>query len=73
MNIYLKDHFVPSENSDSTLSVISALSALNNGDTLFLGGNELHFYPEFAASGEYFVPNNDWSRKPIAFILLPKT
>ena len=56
MNIYLKDHFVPSDNNDNTLSVISALSALNNGDTLCLGGGVLHFYPEFAASAEYFVP-----------------
>ena len=72
MNLYLKDFIIPTENNDSTLSVLSAVSAIKDGDTLYLGGGTLHFYPEFAESAEYFVPNNDWSRKPIAFIIKNK-
>ncbi|MDO5478037.1 MAG: right-handed parallel beta-helix repeat-containing protein [Clostridia bacterium] len=69
MNIYLKDFLISSANEDMTLSVLSAVTALKDGDTLMLGGKTLHFYPDFAESAEYFVPNNDWSRKPIAFLL----
>ena len=69
MNIFLKDFLISTEKDDMTLSVLNAVSSLNDGDTLHLGGGTLHFYPDFAESAEYFVPNNDWSRKPIAFLL----
>ncbi len=69
MNIYLKDFLYLSENNDTTLSALMAVNSVKSGDTLNLGGGELHFYPEFATSAEYFVPNNDGSRKPIAFLI----
>ncbi len=72
MNIHLKDFLHLSQSGDATLPTLMAVNALKDGDTLCLGGGELHFYPDMAEEAEYFVPNNDFSRKPIAFLIKNK-
>ena len=72
MNIYLKDFLNYAQNEDMTLPVLMAVNRLSDGDTLCLGGGELHFYPEYAFKKEYFISNNDYSLKPIAFPLIGK-
>lgn len=67
MNIYLKDYL--SDSRDATSALQSALEACREGDTLFLGGGELHFYGEHAVREPYYVSNNDYSEKAIIFYL----
>ncbi|MBQ8610077.1 MAG: hypothetical protein IJ412_00060 [Oscillospiraceae bacterium] len=70
MDIFLKDYAHLIENGDSTLAVLCALRAAQDGDTLRLGGGELHFRPDRAFTKEYYISNNDYNLKPIAFPLL---
>lgn len=70
MNIFLKDYLHLADNGDCTLAVLCALRAAKDGDTLHLGGGELHFWPNKAFTKEYYISNNDYSLKPIAFPLL---
>ncbi len=69
MNIYLKDYLHLSRQNDATPAVVEALCNCRDGDTLYLGGGELHFYPEFAHRAPYYVSNNDYSNKAILFLL----
>ncbi len=70
MDIFLKDYAHHIENGDCTLAVLCALRAARDGDTLHLGGGELHFWPDRAFTKEYYISNNDYNLKPIAFPLL---
>ena len=57
---------------DATLALQEALlaCAANPGSTLKLGGGTLHFYKEFAFEQEYYISNNDYSKKSIIFPLI---
>ena len=70
MEIHLRDYLHLADTGDCTLAVLCALRAARDGDTLQLGGGELHFYPDHAFSKEYYISNNDYNLKPIAFPLL---
>ncbi len=70
MNIFFKDYVHLIENGDCTLALLCALRAARDGDVLCLGGGELHFWPDRAFRKEYYVSNNDYNLKPIAFPLL---
>lgn len=70
MEIHLRDYLHLADTGDCTLAVLCALRAARDGDTLHLGGGELHFYPDHAFSKEYYISNNDYNLKPIAFPLL---
>ena len=70
MDIFLKDYLHLADAGDCTLAVLCALRAAQDGDTLHLGGGELHFRPEKAFTKEYYISNNDYSLKPITFPLL---
>lgn len=64
-----KDFFKFSKNNDRTLAAVMATDSLKNGDTLLLGGGEYHFYPDYATEKFYYISNNDYGVKPIAFLL----
>lgn len=72
MNIYLKDYEKYSTGEDMTLAAFMATRDMKDGDTLCLGGGELHFYPDYAFKKEYFISNNDYSLKAIAFPFIEK-
>ena len=58
--------------NDYSKSVISEIQKLSEGDTLFLGGGELHFYPENCYERHYCISNNDLGNKKIAFPIIDK-
>ena len=72
MIVQLKDFSHLFMGDDATLAVLEALRVCkqNSGSTLKLGGGELHFYPQYAFGKEYYISNNDYSRKAIAFPLI---
>lgn len=72
MIISLNDYRHLFEEKDATLAVQEALLVCrdNPGATLKLGGGELHFYKKYAFEKEYYVSNNDYSKKSIAFPLI---
>lgn len=70
MERYLKDYL--KDEKDRTLAAVMAVGDCETGDTLFLGGGELHFYAEHAYEKYYFISNNDCGLKKIAFPLIRK-
>lgn len=64
-----QEFFEYSKNKDKTLAAVMATASLNNGDTLLLGGGEYHFYPDYASEKFYYISNNDYGLKSIAFLL----
>lgn len=69
MNVYLKDYLQHAAGRDMTPALNEALRACKSGDTLCLGGGELHFYGQYAHQRAYYVSNNDYSNKKIIFYL----
>ncbi len=72
MNINLKDYLYLAEGQDMTLSAVTVVQNATDGDTVSLGGGELHFYPTYAFEKEYYISNNDFGVKPIVFPLIGK-
>ena len=72
MIISLNDYRPLFDGNDATLAVQEALLACkdNPGSTLKLGGGELHFYKKYAFEKEYYISNNDYSKKAIIFPLV---
>lgn len=72
MTIYLNDYKQFFIGDDATLALQEALLACarHPGSTLKLGGGTLHFYKKFAFEKEYYISNNDYSKKSIIFPLL---
>lgn len=58
--------------ADATDEIVKTVQDLQEGDTLLLGGNELHFYPEKGLQKEYWISNNAGGMKSIVFPLLGK-
>lgn len=71
MVVHLQDYQALFDGEDVTLAVQEALFACakHPGSTLKLGGGTLHFYPKYALEKEYYISNNDYSRKSILFPL----
>lgn len=69
MDFYLRDYEQYYEGKDATLAVQEALRECRRhpGSTLKLGGGELHFYGKYAFEKEYYISNNDYSKKKIIF------
>lgn len=61
-----------SDMADITDQLVSAVQRLHDGETLFLDGGELHFYPENGYQKEYWISNNGGGMKSIAFPLIGK-
>lgn len=61
-----------SDKTNATDSVMQAVMDTQAGDTLYLGGGELHFYPDGCSQKEYWISNNDAGIKTIAFLSLGK-
>ncbi len=55
-----------------TAGAVLACHDLAEGDTLHLGGGEWHLYPEGGFEKEYYISNNDYGKKSIAFPLIGK-
>lgn len=72
MKRYLIDYAVGKKKEDMTLAAVLAVNACEEGDTLCLGGGELHFYPDDAYEKFYYISNNDCGVKKIAFPLIHK-
>ncbi len=72
MLIELKDYKHLFIGNDATLALQEALRACAGkpGSILKLGGGTLHFYKEFAFEKEYYISNNDYSKKSIIFPLI---
>lgn len=70
MNRYWKDYVAAVE--DPMLAAVLATEDLAEGDTLLLGGGEWHLYPEHGFQKEYYISNNDYGMKSIAFPLIGK-
>lgn len=72
MELYLKDYLQQCGN-DASLAAALALDEAKTGDTLHLGGGTLHFYPQNASQDFYYISNNDYGLKNIAFLIKNKT
>jgi len=72
MKIYLKDYQNLFIDGDATLAVQKALldCKVQGADTLCLGGETLNFYAKYAFNKEYYISNNDYSRKSIIFPII---
>lgn len=57
---------------DVTSHIVRAVENLNDNETLYLGGETLHFYPENGFKAEYWISNNDGGVKNIAFPIIGK-
>ena len=71
MQIRLKD-YLKAEERGASCAVARALSDMQAGDTLLLGGQRIDFYKEGAAEKYYCVSNNDKGQKNIVFPLMGK-
>ena len=69
MKVYLRDYMAYCDGRDVVPAVQAALRDCHPGDTLYLGGGLLHLYPEHTVCRPYYVSNNDYSEKHIAFDL----
>ena len=72
MNVYFEQFKHLTEGNNSSLAMLEALSACKDGDTLVIGGGELHFYNEHLFEKEYYISNNDYSMKSILFPIIGK-
>lgn len=72
MIIHLSDYQHLFQEDDATLAVQEALYVCRKhpGSILKLGGGQLHFHPRYAFQKEYYISNNDYSRKSIIFPLI---
>lgn len=70
MKINLADYLSFSEGKNTTPAIAAAFSALKDGDTLYLGGGKYELYAAGAVEKEYYISNNDFGVKPIAFPLI---
>ena len=72
MIIHLSDYQHLFQGDDATLAVQEALYVCRKhpGSILKLGGGQLHFHPRYAFQKEYYISNNDYSRKSIIFPLI---
>lgn len=66
---HLSEYVKKTSEKDVTLATVLAVNDCQDGDTLCLGGGELHFYPRYAMEKEYYISNNDFGVKAIAFLL----
>lgn len=71
MKIELKQYLAP-DTKDAAEAIRAALADCKPGDTLSLGGGTIHVYPEHTVVRPYYVSNNDYSDKHIAFDLRGK-
>ena len=69
MKIALQKYMHLADGKDMVPAIRAALADCQPGDTLCLGGGLLHLYPEHTAVRPYYVSNNDYSEKHIAFDL----
>ncbi|MBQ4607753.1 MAG: hypothetical protein IJB15_13670 [Clostridia bacterium] len=69
MKIALQKYMHLADGKDAVPAIRAALADCQPGDTLCLGGGLLHLYPEHTAVRPYYVSNNDYSDKHIAFDL----
>ena len=69
MKIALQKYMHLTDGRDMVPAIRAALADCQPGDTLCLGGGLLHLYPEHTAVRPYYVSNNDYSEKHIAFDL----
>ncbi len=69
MRICLKDYLHACIGKDAVPAVRAALADCKPGDTLSLDGAVLDLYPEYTTCRSYYVSNNDFSEKHIAFDL----
>ncbi len=72
MTIHLKNYLSLCDGKDVVPAICAALADTHSGDTLCLGGGLLHLYPTHAVRHPYYVSNNDYSVKNIAFDLQGK-
>lgn len=72
MNVYFKDFKHLINGNNSSLAVFEAISACKDGDTLIIDEEKLHFYNDCLFTKEYYISNNDYSMKSIAFPLIKK-
>ena len=72
MVIHLNNYQHLFQENDATLAIQEALHFCREhpGSTLKLGGGQLHFHPRYAFQKEYYISNNDYSRKSIIFPLI---
>lgn len=72
MDVYLSDYRSLFVGDDATLAVQEALRACREhpGSVLHLGGGTLSFYKTYAFEKEYYISNNDYSKKSIVFPLI---
>lgn len=70
MQYFLSDFLKMTQ--DPTMACVLAATALAPGDSLSLGGGELHLYPQGGFEKDYYISNNDAGKKAIAFPLLEK-
>ena len=68
MIIKFTDLIQPGE-KNSSLALSRAITALNSGDTLQLGGETLHFYKDGTSNRFIYISNNDSGEKNIVFDL----
>ena len=55
-----------------TAEMVHTVENLRDGETLYLSGETLHFYPENGFMKEYWITNNDGGMKRIAFPIIGK-
>lgn len=71
MKIKIKD-YIEHEGKDNSERLAKVLENLQEGDTLLLGGECIHFYQEGTTQKYYYISNNDCGEKRIVFPLLKK-
>jgi len=69
MKISLQKYMHLADGRDMVPAIRAALADCQPGDTLCLGGGLLHLYPGHTPVRPYYVSNNDYSEKHIAFDL----
>lgn len=75
MTVHLSDYKHLFRGEDATLALQEALYQCKThpGSTLKLGGGTLNFSGKYAYQKEYYISNNDYSRKNIIFPLIGMT
>ncbi|MBQ8509535.1 MAG: right-handed parallel beta-helix repeat-containing protein [Clostridia bacterium] len=72
MILYLNDYLDHACGDNITPAIVAAVDALQEGDTLCLGGGRRELFFEGAFIKQYYISNNDYGKKPIAFPLIGK-
>ena len=70
----MERHFAEylSDLNNATGIAVQTVLDMQDGDVLYLGGRELHFYPKGGYQKEYWISNNDAGVKTIAFPIIGK-